>query len=283
MLGMGKNSLHLIPCLPDREAIDIPELRSQLIASQGQPCIVVANAGTVNTGDFDDLSALAVLRQEFNFWLHVDAAFGGFAACSPQYRHWVEGMDSADSVAIDAHKWLNVPYDSAMQFTQHRKLQIEVFQNSAVYLGLPTDNPDFVHLTPENSRRLRALPAWFSVMAYGAAGYRQIVEHNCEIARMLGENIERSTQFRLLAPVRLNGVCFTLTTNLAAKQALTLADIQKFLAALNQKGEVFLTPTVYKGIPAIRAAFSNWRIQAGDVAIAWNSLRSTYQEQLWDG
>ncbi len=276
MLGMGKNSLQTVACLPGREAVDVLALEKALQALDGQPCIVVANAGTVNTVDFDDIQAIVDLQKSYNFWLHVDGAFGGFAGCSPTYQHLVVGIAHADSITIDAHKWLNVPYDAAMQFTRHQDLQLELFQNSVAYLGEMGEQPDFLHLTPENSRRFRALPAWFSLMAYGKAGHTEIVERNCTLAQQLGANIDASPEFELLAPVRMNVVCFSLT---GIKETLSMAVINDYLTAVRDDGRIFLTPTNYKGTPAIRAAISNWRTQPEDIELAWEVLQ-VYRQGL---
>lgn len=266
MLGIGRNALQKISTLPDREAIDVVALENYL-KQNSQPVIVVANAGTVNTVDFDDLEAIGKLKATYNFWLHVDAAFGGFAASSEKYAHYMNGINHADSITVDAHKWLNVPYDAAMQFTRHKNLQLKVFQNSAAYLGDPAQSPDFFHYTPENSRRFRALPSWFTLMAYGKSGVREIVERNCVAAHHLGELISKSATFRLLAPVRMNVVCFTLSEN-----NVTLASIRTFLDSVRDDGQVFFTPTVYQGIPAIRAAISNWQTELKDINLAFNVL-----------
>jgi glutamate/tyrosine decarboxylase-like PLP-dependent enzyme len=272
MLGLGRAALTSIPLQPGREAVELLALERALQACGEQPVIVVANAGTVNTADFDDLAAIAQLKHRYPFWLHVDGAFGSFAALSPQHTHWVAGLDAADSLCVDCHKWLNVPYDSAVQFTRRRDLQVRVFQNSAAYLGLPDSNPDFVHLTPENSRRLRALASWFSLAAYGREGHRDIVERNVAGARALGELLARSTIFKLLAPVTLNVVCFTLAN------APTQDRIQAFLRQVAEDGVLFLTPTVLHGTWAIRAAFSNWRTTEDDVERIHHAIEAAYRD-----
>jgi glutamate/tyrosine decarboxylase-like PLP-dependent enzyme len=266
MLGIGRNSIVRPATLPDREAVDVGDLES-LLQKVDAPVIVVANAGTVNTVDFDDLEAIGRLKSKYKFWLHVDAAFGGFAALSPNYQHLMTGINYADSITIDAHKWLNVPYDSAMQFTRHKKIQLQVFQNSAAYLGDPDQSPDYFHYTPENSRRWRALPTWFALVAYGREGHCEIVERNCALARELGEGLKKLEQFELLTPVRMNVVCFSLKGD-----NTTFEKIQHLLTKIRDDGKVFFTPTMYKGRPGVRAAISNWQTSVYDIQTALEVL-----------
>ncbi|MEU8140445.1 pyridoxal-dependent decarboxylase [Nonomuraea sp. NPDC048901] len=265
MLGLGRRALVTVPTIPGRECVDPVALELALRQVDG-PCVVVANAGTVNTADFDDLRAIAALRERHDFWLHVDAAFGAFAALSPAHAHLCDGLDLADSICVDLHKWLNVPYDSALQFTRRPDLQTAVFQNAAAYLGPLGDTPDSGHLTPENSRRLRALAAWFTLRSYGRDGHREITERCVACARLLGEAIESIPGLRLLAPVRLNVVCFTLAADPTAER----------LAALGERlaGEAFFTPTVLDGVPALRAAFTNWLTTESDVHHLAECLRA---------
>lgn len=273
MLGVGRKNWKSIDTLPEREAIDIDKLENFLMNHAEQSIIVIANAGTVNTGDFDDMVALGKLKAKYNFWLHVDAAFGGFAALSPKHQQAMQGINHADSITIDAHKWLNVPYDAAMQFTKHKKLQGKVFQNTAAYLSDASVSPDFFHYTPENSRRWRALPTWFTLMAYGREGHAEIVQRNCEAAVHFGELLKQSFEFKLLAPVRLNIVCFTLNEAEVNSQR-----ISHLLSLVRDHGQVFFTPTVYKGTPAIRAAISNWLTDKHHMEKAFHILQEVFKK-----
>ncbi|WP_255954512.1 pyridoxal phosphate-dependent decarboxylase family protein [Streptomyces odontomachi] len=271
MLGVGRQALVRVATRPGREAVDLTALEQALARGEADgPCVVVANAGTVNTVDFDDLRAIAALRERYSFWLHVDAAFGAFAALSPAHAHLVDGLELADSVCVDLHKWLNVPYDSAVQFTRRPDLQTRVFQNAAAYLGPLGDTPDTVHLTPENSRRLRALAAWFTLRAYGRDGHREIVERCIGCARALGEAVDDTPGLRLLAPVRLNVVCFTLADDPTAERLAALAEQLEPVA--------FLTPTVLDGVPALRAAFSNWQTTETDTRRVAAALQAATHE-----
>jgi glutamate/tyrosine decarboxylase-like PLP-dependent enzyme len=262
ILGMGRQSVEYIPCLPGRQAIDPAALAQRLAANDGKPAIVVASAGEVNTGDFDDLEALGTLCQRYGAWLHVDGAFGLFATCDPSRSHLLRGLNAADSITTDGHKWLNVPYDTGIVFTRHLFLQEQVFKAAAAYLGA---GPDLLHRTPENSRRFRALPAWMTLMAYGRTGYQELVARCCLLAQQMGQGIEQSPHFELLAPITLNIVCFAL-------RGADVAQRDHFLEALKQDGQVLLTPTFFAGRPAIRAAFVNWSTTEQDIPLILEAL-----------
>ncbi len=267
MLGLGSNIITAVKVMQgNREALDVADLELKIQALNGEPFILISSAGTVNTVDFDDFEAINQLKQKYNFWWHIDAAFGGFAACSPKYSHLVKGWGNADSITVDCHKWLNVPYESAVFLVKeaHQLLQVETFQNSnAAYLGNPMENFSYLNFLPENSRRLKALPAWFTLTSYGKRGYQEIVESNVEMALRFADFINQNPAFELLAPVRLNTVCFTLTDE---------NRVPDFLNKLNAGGKVFMTPTVYNGKKGIRAAFVNWRTTTADIELATSAM-----------
>ncbi|MBB4109047.1 pyridoxal phosphate-dependent decarboxylase family protein [Pedobacter zeae] len=273
MLGLGSGNFIQVKVMEgNREALDVADLELKIQALNGEPFILISSAGTVNTVDFDDFEAINILKEKYNFWWHIDAAFGGFASCSPKYRHLLKGWENADSITVDCHKWLNVPYESAVFFVKekHQLLQVETFQNSnAAYLGDPMENFSYLNFLPENSRRLKALPAWFTLTSYGKRGYQEIIETNVEMALQFADFINENPNFGLLAPVRLNTVCFSLRDE---------SLVAVFLNKLNKGGKVFMTPTFYNGKKGIRAAFVNWRTSVADVELATNAMLEILNE-----
>lgn len=267
MLGVGSNNIEKIEVESGiRESINIQKLEQKITSLKGKPSILISSAGTVNTADFDDFEAISRLREKHNFWWHIDGAFGAFAACSNKFRHLVKGWETADSITIDCHKWLNVPYESAIFLVKekYKFLQLETFQNSnAPYLGDATKDINYLNFLPENSRRLKALPSWFSLIAYGKKGYEDIVENSVKMAQLLGKFIEEDDSFELLAPVKLNNVCFTV-------KGINASD---FLTGLNNSEKVYMTPTVFKGKQGIRASFVNWRTDVSDIKIIIDEMK----------
>lgn len=159
-----------------------------------------------------------------------------------------------------------------MQFSRHFELKTQVFQNAAAYLQSGLVPSNFVHLTPESSRRLRALACWFTLLAYGRDGYADMADSHCCLASELGDRVAASSRFKLLAPVRLNGICFTVTTS----DRTPVSDLERdrYLDALNGSGQLFLTPTTYRSVPAIRVSITNWRTDTGDLNIAWQATKN---------
>ena len=172
-----------------------------------RPAVVIANAGEVNAGLFDPIGAVADLCQEHGAWLHVDGAFGLFARLAPEAAPLAEGIERADSVIADGHKWLNVPYECGFAFVHQPARLASAFTLAAAYL--PADEqPNFGYLGPESSRRARSFAVWATLSAYGRAGYRAMVERHLALARRLAERVDAAPDLELLAPAQLNIVAF---------------------------------------------------------------------------
>jgi len=265
-LGLGRDSARCLPAVAGRLELDALDAA---LAAIGGPAIVVANAGEVNTGAFDPIEAIADRcdRHPGGAWLHVDGAFGLFAALSPNYRHLLVGLDRADSAIVDGHKWLNVPYDCGFAFVRDGEALRTAFATSAAYLaadGAAPWNPES-HV-PEMSRRFRALAVWCALKAAGREGYRAIVERCLANAAAFAAWIEAAPGVELMAPAGLNIVCFRYAPA-GASPAEADALNRRAVAALQADGRVFVTGTVWNGRAAIRAAFDNWATGPADVAI----------------
>jgi glutamate/tyrosine decarboxylase-like PLP-dependent enzyme len=255
MLGLGRERVRALP----------PEQLERALGRLDEPRILLATAGDVNTGVCDPLGDLADLAERHGAWLHVDGAFGLFAAVSPSTRALVEGIERAHSVSVDGHKWLNVPYDCGAAFVRDPELQYGAFTASAAYLGGDNaERPVFGNLAPEMSRRARSLAVWATLRAYGRGGYRAMVERHLELAQRLAAQIDAEPELERLADVPLNVVCFRYVPYGVAGDALD--DLNRRLGqAVLDDGRVYFGTTVQDGKVAFRPAIVNWRTGPADV------------------
>jgi glutamate/tyrosine decarboxylase-like PLP-dependent enzyme len=240
---------------------DLDGMKQALIALDGKPAVVVVNAGEVNAGEFDPVREMIDLARQYNCWVHVDGAFGLFARLSPRTAHLVEGVEKADSVTVDGHKWLNVPYDSGYAFVRDHGLMARAFRYSADYLPDADDvRPTFGAIGPESSRRARSFAVW----ATGREGHRRIVEHCLDIAQHFAKQVEEHTQLELMNDVQLNIVAFRYNPGRLSEEQLDELNEQLGEAVLDDGR--FLVGTSRIGPRTVfRPAFSNWRTRPEDV------------------
>ena len=264
MLGMGRASLRTFASDATGRC-DRDGMRRALQALDGTPAILVATVGEVNTGDSDPIVEMVDLAEEFGAWLHVDGAFGMFARLSARTRRFTEGVERADSITVDGHKWLNVPYDCGFAFVRHAESLTGAFAYSGDYLAAVDDpRPNFGVIGPESSRRARALSVWATLRAYGRSGYRAIVERHLDQAQRMASLVDAAPDLERLAETRLNIVCFRWNPGNASEDALNEINT-RIGEEIIRDGRVYAGTTRYEGKVALRPAISNWRMRDEDV------------------
>ena len=272
-LGLGSDNLRYIE-VDDDFRIRTDALQKAVAADRHtgkRPICVIGNAGTVNTGAIDDLSALSTFCRAQDLWFHVDGAFGATAAITPTFRSLLTGMDQADSLAFDLHKWMHMPYDVGCALVRWPEKHRNTFGYEADYLhtqtrGLTGGPIAFSQYGLELSRGFRALKVWFCLKQYGLAKYQALVEQNVAQARYLAELIEDDRRLELLAPVPLNIVCFRFRGGISDEYRLDALN-NEILLRLQESGVAAPSSTRIKKRFAIRVAISNHRSRFEDFEI----------------
>ncbi len=268
LAGIGASFLRHIPVNAEG-GIRLDALRAAIARDRAEglaPAMIVGTAGTVNMGAFDDLDALADLCAQEDLWFHIDGAFGALCALSPELQPLVKGMERADSIALDFHKWLHVPYDAGFFLCRDAEAHRRAFMSSGAYLsraprGLAAGDIWPCDLGPDLSRGFRALKTWFTFQAFGAEKLGETIATTCRIARHLADLIAASPNFELCAPVKLNIVCFS------AKGENSGALNRAIVMDLHERGLAAPSITILEGKPVIRAAILNHRTRASDMDV----------------
>jgi aromatic-L-amino-acid/L-tryptophan decarboxylase len=266
LAGLGTDALRVI-AVDRRHRIDLDALARAIAADRAEglaPFLVVGTAGTVDIGAIDDLAALADLAHAERLWFHVDGAYGALAVLAPALAPRLAGIECADSLAIDFHKWGQVPYDAGFILVRDGELHRQTFASPAAYLrretrGLAAGSPWPCDLGPDLSRGFRALKTWFTLKTYGVEQLGASILRTCWLAQYLVSRIEAAPALELLAPVELNIVCFRFRS---PDPDRINADI---VADLHESGIAAPSTTTVNGRLAIRAAIVNHRTEARDI------------------
>jgi glutamate/tyrosine decarboxylase-like PLP-dependent enzyme len=256
-LGIGSAQIEAIPA--DEQGRMRVELLPAALAAGAGPTIVCAQIGNVNTGSCDEVTAIAAAVEGTGAWLHVDGAFGLWAGASPRLRHLVAGVERADSWATDAHKWLNVPYDSGIAFCADTDAHRAAMSVRASYLEQvdPDAARDQMDWNPEFSRRARGFPIYAAMRALGREGIVSMVERCCDHASRFADLLGAEPGIEILNDVVLNQVL----VRFGDDDELTRATI----AAVQEDGTCWLSGTVWQGKAAMRISVSSWRTSDDDV------------------
>jgi glutamate/tyrosine decarboxylase-like PLP-dependent enzyme len=270
-LGLGAQSLHRVPVNADYE-IDVGALERMIAADRAaglQPFCVVGNAATINTGATDDLDALATVCAREGLWFHVDGAIGALLALAPSHRHLVRGMERADSVTLDLHKWLHIPFEAACVLVRDRKAHRAAFALTPEYLekterGLASGNLWFSEYGLQLSRGFRALKVWLSIKEHGLDRFGRLIDRNIAQARELAALVEAEPTLELLAPVATNIVCFRYNPGGMGDAELNALNAE-LLIRLHESGVAAPSYTTLQGRYCLRAAIANFRTTSDDL------------------
>jgi glutamate/tyrosine decarboxylase-like PLP-dependent enzyme len=270
LLGLGHDALRSIPVTADY-TIDLQVLRETLTADKAagkRPICIVGNAGTVNTGATDDLRALAKLCRDEGLWFHVDGAFGALAALVPDLRPLVAGLEHADSVAFDLHKWLYMPYEVGCTLVRDQKAHRATFNVTPAYLasfdrGIAAGGFPFAERGVQLSRGFRALKVWMSFKTHGLNAFAQLIHQNVRQSHYLAGLVTKHPRLELLAPAPLNVVCFRYVVPGADDQTLNALN-KEILLRIQESGLAIPSQTLLNGKFAIRVAVTNHRSRRED-------------------
>jgi len=272
-LGLGLANLRKVPVDAEfrMDAVALEAMIAEDRAHGRLPIAVVATAGTTSTTSVDPVRAITAVCRRESIWLHVDAAYGGAAAICPEFRPLFDGIEQADSIVVNPHKWLFTPVDCSVLFVREHAALRNAFSLVPEYLR--TDEEGVTNLMDygiQLGRRFRALKLWMVIRAFGVNGLRDRIRYHCELAKALAGWVRAEPGFELAAPVPFSVVCFRATRGASGEEQDRLNE--KILAAVNAAGPVFLSPTRLRGRLVMRMAIGNIRTERRHVEAAWELI-----------
>jgi glutamate/tyrosine decarboxylase-like PLP-dependent enzyme len=272
-LGIGAQNLRIIP-LDSQYRMDIDALRAAIAADKAaglRPVCVAASAGTTNTGAIDQLDEIADLCEAEGLWFHIDGAYGGFGILASQTEGLYKGMERADSIAVDPHKWLYIPVECGCAIVRDAEAMRATFSLVPAYLQEDRAEPWFSEYGLQQTRGFRALKVWLSLQHYGLEGYRQMITNDINTAYDLRRKLFSRPDFEVVTAGPLSVTCFRYVP--AGTPESALDDLQRQIVALtNASGRAFITTTMIDGKVVVRACHVNFRTTSEDLDVLLDTL-----------
>jgi aromatic-L-amino-acid/L-tryptophan decarboxylase len=280
-LGLGNRAIRFLPT-NDRFQIDLNALREAIrrdVEAGYKPIAVIGTAGTVNTGAVDDLEGIAEICREHDLWFHIDGAFGAFARITDRFADTVRGLEMADSIGFDLHKWMYMPFEIACVLVKDGEAHREAFAMNASYIaettrGVIAGGLPFAERGLELTRNFKALKVWMSLKAHGISTFQNLIEQNIEQAKYLERRINEAPELELLAPVSLNVVCFRYVAPGLEEVELDILN-KELLLRLQGSGEAVPSGTTINGRYALRVAIVNHRSKFSDFDRLLSAVKET--------
>jgi glutamate/tyrosine decarboxylase-like PLP-dependent enzyme len=274
MLGLGARRTEIVET--DDQGRMLPGVLERVLRSGEGPAIVIGQVGDVNTGAIDPLDTLADAAHEYGAWLHLDGAFGLWAAASPKLRELVKGAERADSWATDGHKWLNVPYDCGFAIVRDCEAVRAALSSlsGAEYIPPAQHGERYsAEFVPEFSRRARGFPAYAAIRTLGRRGIAEMVERCCDCAKLMAEELAAAPGAEILNEVVLNQVLVRFT-----RGGANVTD--EVMHAVQDEGTCWMSGTSWDGQPAMRISVSNWRTTAEDIHRSADAIKAAAAQDL---
>ncbi|MDD3390121.1 MAG: aminotransferase class V-fold PLP-dependent enzyme [Synergistaceae bacterium] len=269
MLGLGTGNVISVPV--DGQGRMVPEKAEEALKTASGPVILCLQAGNVNTGSFDPCAEIIPAAREKEAWVHVDGAFGLWGRVLPSLDHHTRGIELADSWATDAHKWLNVPYDSGIAIVRNGAAhRASMALNAPYYIAGEGEVRDPSQWVPESSRRARAFPLYCGLKSLGRKGVLEMVEQNCRQARLMASLLSDDPMVTILNDVVLNQVLVRFSCPGSDSDAFT----RMVTAAVQEEGTCWAGGSVWKGMAAMRISVSNWATSDDDITRSADAIRS---------
>ena len=276
LAGFGRDNLRVVPC-DDNYAMQADALDAMVqrdIAAGMLPCAVVATTGTTATTAIDPVAAIAAVAQRYGLWLHVDAAMAGSAMILPECRWMWQGIEDADSIVINAHKWLGAPFDCSLYYVRDPEHLVRVMSTNPSFLQSSVDGQvrNLRDWGIPLGRRFRALKLWFLIREQGVTGLQQRIRRDMTNAQWLAKQVASTPDWRLMAPVPLQTVCVRHEPTGMGAEELDQHN-RAWADAVNRSGEAYLTPATIDGKWMVRVSIGALPTEAADVEAAWHVMR----------